>query len=287
MKIFRLTYGLLAAAALSLTSCDINNMPEFSDSDAFIAFRSSSVSVGEADGSVEIPVMLTSLGGMSATVPISIVDSLTTAKEGTDFAIETKELSFSPDANLQSVKLTVYDNDVFTGTKTLVLALGSSTIKLGAAKTCTVSIQDDEHPLRFILGTYSASADSYFSSRGHYDWDITVDRDESDINKVWIGNLDPFFLANGFLAPTENYFYGFVSDDKTEIRVPNEQKIGYEDYVLAGFTGPDPDESDLLGTGDNIIIQIEDGGNTLVIPNAWGITGWYNLFYGGVKFTKK
>ena len=287
MKIFRLTYGLLAAAALSLTSCDINNMPEFSDSDAFIAFRSSSVSVGEADGSVEIPVMLTSLGGMSATVPISIVDSLTTAKEGTDFAIETKELSFSPDANLQSVKLTVYDNDVFTGTKTLVLALGSSTIKLGAAKTCTVSIQDDEHPLRFILGTYSASADSYFSSRGHYDWDITVDRDESDINKVWIGNLDPFFLANGFLAPTENYFYGFVSDDKTEIRVPNEQKIGYEDYVLAGFTGPDPDESGLLGTGDNIIIQIEDGGNTLVIPNAWGITGWYNLFYGGVKFTKK
>ena len=287
MKIFRLTYGLLAAAALSLTSCDINNMPEFSDSDAFIAFRSSSVSVGESDGSVEIPVMLTSLGGMSATVPISIVDSLTTAKEGTDFAIETKELSFSPDANLQSVKLTVYDNDVFTGTKTLVLALGSSTIKLGAAKTCTVSIQDDEHPLRFILGTYSASADSYFSSRGHYDWDITVDRDESDINKVWIGNLDPFFLANGFLAPTENYFYGFVSDDKTEIRVPNEQKIGYEDYVLAGFTGPDPDESDLLGTGDNIIIQIEDGGNTLVIPNAWGITGWYNLFYGGVKFTKK
>ena len=287
MKIFRLTYGLLVAAALSLTSCDINNMPEFSDSDAFIAFRSSSVSVGEADGSVEIPVMLTSLGGMSATVPISIVDSLTTAKEGTDFAIETKELSFSPDANLQSVKLTVYDNDVFTGTKTLVLALGSSTIKLGAAKTCTISIQDDEHPLRFILGTYSASADSYFSSRGHYDWDITVDRDESDINKVWIGNLDPFFLANGFLAPTENYFYGFVSDDKTEIRVPNEQKVGYEDYVLAGFTGPDPDESDLLGTGDNIIIQIEDGGNTLVIPNAWGITGWYNLFYGGVKFTKK
>lgn len=287
MKIFRLTYGLLAAAALSLTSCDINNMPEFSDSDAFIAFRSSSVSVGEADGSVEIPVMLTSLGGMSGTVPISIVDSLTTAKEGTDFAIETKELSFSPDANLQSVKLTVYDNDVFTGTKTLVLALGSSTIKLGAAKTCTVSIQDDEHPLRFILGTYSASADSYFSNRGHYDWDITVDRDESDINKVWIGNLDPFFLANGFLAPTENYFYGFVSDDKTEIRVPNEQKVGYEDYVLAGFTGPDPDESDLLGTGDNIIIQIEDGGNTLVIPNAWGITGWYNLFYGGVKFTKK
>lgn len=287
MKIFRLTYGLLAAAALSLTSCDINNMPEFSDSDAFIAFRSSSVSVGEADGSVEIPVMLTSLGGMSGTVPISIVDSLTTAKEGSDFAIETKELSFSPDANLQSVKLTVYDNDVFTGTKTLVLALGSSTIKLGAAKTCTVSIQDDEHPLRFILGTYSASADSYFSNRGHYDWDITVDRDESDINKVWIGNLDPFFLANGFLAPTENYFYGFVSDDKTEIRVPNEQKVGYEDYVLAGFTGPDPDESDLLGTGDNIIIQIEDGGNTLVIPNAWGITGWYNLFYGGVKFTKK
>lgn len=287
MKIFRLTYGLLAAAALSLASCDINKAPEFSDSDAFVAFRSSSVSVGEADGAVEIPVLLTSLNGMSATATVSIVDSLTTAVEGTDFTLETKQLTFTPEASLQQVKITVNDNDVFTGTKTLVLALSNTAVNLGAAKNCTVSIQDDEHPLRFILGTYSGSADSYFASRGHYDWDIIVERDESDINKVWIGNLDPFFLSNGIMAPAENNFYGFVSEDKTEIRVPNEQKVGYEDYVLAGFTGPDPDESDLLGTGDNIIIKIEDGGNTLIIPNAWGITGWYNLFYGGVKFTKK
>lgn len=287
MKIFKLTYGLMAATMLSLASCDINDLPEFSDSDAYVAFSSATVTIGEAAGSVEIPVMLTSLKGLSAEVAVEVVTEESTAVEGTDFTIETQSVSFTPESNTAYVKINVVDNDEFTGNKTIKLKLGDTSVNLGAAKTCTVTIEDDEHPLLFILGTYSGSADSYFSSRGHYDWDIIVERDNEDNNKVWIGNLDPFFVANGFVAPDANYFYGFVNEEKTEIRVPVDQEVGYQTYVLAGFDDPDPDEGNVLETGSNMIIEIHDGGAKLVIPNAWGITGWYNLFYGGIEFHKK
>ena len=55
MKIFKLSYGLVAATLL-LVSCDINKYPEFDDANAFVAFQSSTAAVGEEDGSVEIPV---------------------------------------------------------------------------------------------------------------------------------------------------------------------------------------------------------------------------------------
>ena len=287
MKILRFTYGLLAAAALSMASCNVNDMPEFDDADAFLAFTSSSAKVSETAGSIQIPVMLTSRAGLSGTVTIEVDAEKSTATEGKDFTIDNKTLTFDAANPVQKFTVSVKDNDEFTGNRTVKLKLTNTSLNLGAAKECTLTIEDDEHPLAFILGTYHASADSYFSSRGHYDWDITVARDDDDINKVWIGNLDPFFLANGFMAPEENNFYGFVSDDKTQILVPVDQEVGYKTEVLAGFDNPDPDEGSVLETGSNIIVEIKDGGAKLVIPNAWGITGWYNLFYGGVEFVKK
>jgi hypothetical protein len=287
MKILRFTYGLLAAAALSLASCNVNDMPEFDDADAFLAFTSSSAKVSETAGSIQIPVMLTSRAGLSGTVTIEVDAEKSTAAEGKDFTIDNKTLTFDAANPVQKFTVSVKDNDEFTGNRTVKLKLTNTSLNLGAAKECTLTIEDDEHPLAFILGTYHASADSYFSNRGHYDWDITVARDDDDINKVWIGNLDPFFFANGFMAPEENNFYGFVSDDKTQILVPVDQEVGYKTEVLAGFDNPDPDEGSRLETGSNIIVEIKDGGAKLVIPNAWGITGWYNLFYGGVEFVKK
>lgn len=287
MKILRFTYGLLAAAALSLASCNVNDMPEFDDADAFLAFTSSSAKVSETAGSIQIPVMLTSRAGLSGTVTIEVDAEKSTAAEGKDFTIDNKTLTFDAANPVQKFTVSVKDNDEFTGNRTVKLKLTNTSLNLGAAKECTLTIEDDEHPLAFILGTYHASADSYFSNRGHYDWDITVARDDDDINKVWIGNLDPFFLANGFMAPEENNFYGFVSDDKTQILVPVDQEVGYQTEVLAGFDNPDPEAGSRLETGSNIIVEIKDGGAKLVIPNAWGITGWYNLFYGGVEFVKK
>jgi hypothetical protein len=292
MKIFKLTYGLMAAAMLSFTSCNINEYPEFDDSDAFLAFTSSTASIGEEQGSIEIPLLLTSTSGLSASAEVEVVPDETGkgAVEGTDFTIVNKTLSFSGlDGATQKVKINIIDNDVFGGNKSFVLRLkDGGNVKLGAAKTCTVTIQDNEHPLAFILGTYGASADSYFSSRGHFDWDITISRDESDVNKVWIGDLDPYFAVNGINAASgKNIFYGVVNAEKTQILVPAGQKLGYQNTELAAFVAADPDQDET--EAENVIIDIQNGGQTLVITNAWGIydDGWWNLFRGPITLTKK
>ena len=292
MKLFKLTYGLMAASMLALASCDLNEYPEFDDADAFIAFTSSTASVGEESGSLEIPVLLTSKSGMTATAEIEVVADAegTTAFEGTDYTIENKTLSFSGlEGATQKIKINIVDNDVFSGNKTFKIRLkDGGSVKLGAAKTCTITIQDNEHPLAFILGTYGASADSYFSSRGHFDWDITITRDDNDISKVWIGNLDPYFAVNGYNVSRHcNIFYGVVNDEKTQILVPAGQKLGYENTELAAFVAADPDEDET--EGDNVVIDIQDNGNTLVITNAWGIydDGWWNLFRGPITLRKK
>ena len=292
MKIFKLTYGLMAASMLMLASCNLNDYPEFDDADAFLAFTSSTASIGEESGTLEIPVLLTSKSGMTATVEIEVVadGEGTGAKEGTDFTIQNKSLSFSGlEGATQFIKINIVDNDVFGGNKTFTIRLKEGgNVKLGAAKTCKVTIQDNEHPLAFILGTYGASADSYFSSRGHFDWDVTISRDDNDINKVWIGNLDPYFAVNGYNTSRDcNIFYGVVNEDKTQILIPVGQKLGYHDTELAAFVAADPDVDET--EGDNIVIEIHDGGNTLVITNAWGIydDGWWNLFRGPITLTKK
>ena len=292
MKIFKLTYGLMAATMLSLASCNINEYPSFDDGDAFLAFTSSTAAVGEEAGSLEIPVLLTSKSGLSATAEIEVVadETGTGAIEGTHFTIENKTLTFSGlEGATQKIKINVIDNDVFGGNKSFTIRLKEGgSVKLGAAKTCKVTIQDDEHPLAFILGTYGASADSYFSSRGHFDWDITISRDETDINKVWIGDLDPYFAANGYTAANgSNIFYGIVNEEKTQILVPVGQTLGYQNTALVAFVAADPDQDET--ESDNIVIDIKDNGQTLVITNAWGIydDGWWNLFRGPITLTKK
>ena len=159
MKIFKLSYGLVAATLL-LASSDINKYPELDDANAFVAFQSSTAAVGEEDGSVEIPVLLTSKSGMSATAEIEVVadETGTGAVEGTHFTIENKTLSFSGlDGAIQKIKINVVDNDVFGGNKSFTIRLKEGgSVNLGAAKTCKVTIQDDEHPLAFILGTYTS-----------------------------------------------------------------------------------------------------------------------------------
>lgn len=277
---------------LSLASCNINEYPSFDDGDAFLAFTSSTAAVGEEAGSLEIPVLLTSKSGLSANAEIEVVadETGTGAIEGTHFTIENKTLTFSGlEGATQKIKINVIDNDVFGGNKSFTIRLKEGgSVKLGAAKTCKVTIQDDEHPLAFILGTYGASADSYFSSRGHFDWDITISRDETDINKVWIGDLDPYFAANGYTAANgSNIFYGIVNEEKTQILVPVGQTLGYQNTALVAFVAADPDVDET--EGDNVVIDIKDNGQTLVITNAWGIydDGWWNLFRGPITLTKK
>lgn len=283
MKVLRFTYGLLVAVALSLTSCDINEMPEFNDEDAYIAFTSSTPKVGEANGSIQIPVMLVSKAGLSASVTIEVDAENSTAVEGQDFTIENKTLNFDKEKPTQYLNVIVNDNDIFTGNRIVKLKLSNTNMKLGAAKVCTLTIEDDEHPLAFILGTYMASTQSAFDGRGPWpNHTITISRDADDVSKVWIANLDPYFAQYGYTAENDcNLFYATVNEEKTIISIPCGQEVGYEDVNLYGIVEPNPESLDNVIENGNIEVKILNDGNTLQFQNAFGVRraegGWFNL----------
>lgn len=296
MKKFNFIYGVVAASMLFSASCS-NDYPGFDDADAFIAFAgNTALSVDEFGKSIEVPAMLTSLAGLSGTATIEVVDSLTTAKEGVDFSFEGgKTMNFTSEAPLQTIKLNIIDNNEFgNGDKKIVLQLTNVTgVNLGAVSTCTITIVDDEHPLNFLFNTYTVKTVSYFGKE--ISWEMYITKDDTDMKKIWLNNLSGSFLQLGYGAPSVNYFYGIVNDDNTQITIPTSQEVGLSTdgvkITLEGFTGADPDTSDIMSSGQSITVNIEDKGNKLVFVEAWGTTaagdGWWDLYYGGLQMFKK
>lgn len=294
----KLKYLTLVATAAIFAACDDNEQPGFSDSDAFVAFNSATVTVdelgskGEPAQAVSVSVTLASVAGLTTEASIEVVDKNSdeslTAVEGENFEIVgSKTLSFNAENRTASISVRYIPDGVFTGDLSFKLVLKSDKVGVGHESECLVTLSDAEHPLQAILGTYAASADSYFSNRGHFDWNITISKDAEDLAKVWIDGLDPYFAANGYLG----HIYGTVNEDKTEIAVPVGQSYGYQNTEIVAFSTADPDDANSieLKQGDNIIIAIEEGGAKLVVKNSFGIydDGWWNLMKGDLVFTKK
>lgn len=282
MKKFKFIYGVAAASMMFFASCS-NDTPVFDDADAFVAFTKTTMSVDEFGQTLDVPVLLTSLGGLSGTVSFE-ADSTSTAIEDVHYTFAgEKTLSFSGlEGSTQYIKLNILDNDVFGGDVKLVLNLTTvSGANMGAVSQCVITIKDNEHPLKPILGAYSAYADT---GRGEYTYEVTLEADEADIQKVWICDLEPYFAANGIVAANGyNKFYGIVNNDLTQIRVPAKQKMGYENVELVLL---DP-ETGAIPEGD-IYISIQEGGNKLVFETPWGVNdeGWWNYSFTTI-LTKK
>ncbi|MDD6895967.1 MAG: hypothetical protein PUD51_08915 [Prevotellaceae bacterium] len=292
----KITFGLVALAAMAFSSCS-NDLPEFNDSDAFVALRSSSVSFAENSEGTEIDVLLTSLNGIEGSVDFEIVpDSLAPAVEGKHYTIlnDSKTLKFTKAAPTQTIKIKAIDNDTYGGdvrfTINLVNAQG---VKLGADKTVSVTIEDDEHPLAFMLGTFNAKGNSYFN--GESEWQIRITKDDSDVSKVWIYN----FVLGG--SSSSSPIYGTVSDAKDEIRIPVKQTLAvsssYPHIWLEAYKGEEGEE-DVNDFIVGVITTDDDGDAIISFPDYWfgslvytddaatSTAGWYNLFTNGVVLKK-
>lgn len=292
MKILKnITLGLVALVGLALTSCS-NDLPEFNDADAFVSLRETSASINETGGELEIPVLLSSLSGKSGSVDFEITaDETAPAVEGTHFTVEntSNTLTFTKDENTQYIKLKIIDNDTYGGDVRLTITLKNAQgVKLGADNTCTVTIEDDEHPLAFMLGSYTATGDSYFN--GGQEWTVKIAKDDSDVSKVWITN----FVYGGSSASSP--IYGTVNSDNTEIHIPVKQTLAtsssYPHIWLEAYSadGEQDIEDYIVGK-----ITVDDNGvTTISFPDymfgslvysddaATTTAGWYNLFNAGV-----
>ena len=267
MKIFKHLYIVLAGALVLFTSCDLNKAPEFNDKDAFVAFRSSTASIGEEKGTIEIPVLLSSLAGKEASVDFEFNTTTSTAVEGKNFTLAnaSKTLTFTKDAPYQYIKLNIIDNATFDGDVVLNITLKSPTngLNLGDSKAITLTITDDEHPLLFILGTLNAKGTSYFN--GAEEWTVTTTKDDKDLTKIWFSN----FVNGG----SNQKIYGVVNTAKTEVHIPVGQVIfvspsaSYPFIALEGFYGLDGDTD--IPTGGYITGKIAADG-TITFQDWFG-----------------
>ncbi|GHU69341.1 hypothetical protein FACS189413_08080 [Bacteroidia bacterium] len=132
----------------------------------------------------------------------------------------------------------------------------------------------------FNFGDFTATATSYFNDVET--WTVNISEDVNDPQKVWITNL----VAGGSSASSP--VYGFINEEKTEIKIPVGQQIAISasyDILLKGYFGPDG-ETD-IPSGESITGKIDPDG-TIHIQDEFGsivhsITngsevGWYNIF---------
>lgn len=264
MKIYKLTYGLIAATMLSLASCVSNDYPEFSDSEAFVAITKTTAAGAETSKTLEIPVMLTSLAGLQGSVDFVITpDSAAGAVEGTHYTVanSSRTLTFTKEEPVQNIVINIIDNDVFEGDKKFTVSLSNvQGAKLGANVTCDVTIEDDEHPLAFILGPAKAKGASYYD--GETEWEMRFEKDAEDISKVWIYGLIPGTVTSKYPV------YGTVNEDKTELHIPLGQvcvvSSSYPLIKLGGFKGVEGEED--MADSDYLTFSIAEDG-TMTAPN--------------------
>lgn len=296
MKIYR--YIILLIASISLVGCNLNEAPEFDDNDAFIGFKvpngilEENLNVKEptSKGIIKIEVISASLSGKSSSIDFQIVDSTTTAVEGENYKIlnPQKTLNFSNDTRINYIEIQAIDNEDFQGDKVLTISLTNPQgVNLGADKSYTLSITDDEHPLAFILGEMSGTGESNFG--GALSWTTTFEKDESDLSKVWISNFVP--------GGSNQKVYGVVNEEKTEIKIPVGQEIAesssYPKILLNGFRAEDESK---IPSGENIIGEIDENG-VITIKDYFGSQvfsddaasnslGWYEIVKPGAVIKK-
>ena len=270
-----------------VASCHLNEMPTFDDKDVFAGFRSNSTNATEDCGTLLIPVNVTSLNGAATTVTYEFVNG--SAKQGVDFedASGTGTLSFGVGEFSKNITVKIINHPgVFTGDLKFSVRLKSAgDVKMGANNTISVTINDLDHPLSAILGSYSCKTGDAWG--GDNEWTMTFMKDASDVSKVWIYNI----FALDDWADMDTIFYGIVDEDMTTITIPLGQESEYKyrngnPITLLGFDGESGyDEG-------NMVVSIKDGGKTLVWDPIFGPWAWIegagnlNILYGGFTCTK-
>ncbi len=279
--------GVVASVALMSWSCDVNKTPVFDNDDAFVAFGSTSLAFSEQAGKVQIPVTLASIEGITTSIAYTSADD--TAVAGTNYTLvdPAATLAFSAESRTAYIEIDIIDiAGEFTGDLKFSLSItNSGSVNTGAGDTCQITIEDEDHPLSFILGTYAVTAPSAFG--GEVSFDMTISKDADDVTMVYFANIAGVGLPAGF--------YGVVNAEKTEIIV----SLG-QTHPTAG-AGSNGDGNIYLHGVDaegyaydegNMIIKISEDGSKLTFDEmapaiSAGGAGYYEALMPSYTATKK
>lgn len=247
-----ITYICMAfVAVLAFASCDKNLPQRFDDRDAFVAFEKATYTVNEdytakKGVAFRIPVTLASVAGIETSVKYTIKapTSWQAAKPGkgaiadVDYELVDKSgvLSFNAENHTRYIEFKTIVNGVYTGDLEFEIEVfANDDVTTGSENKCKIKISDVDHPLTFMLGKYSASAESIFN--GPISGEMEIRKDAEDDHKIWLYNM----YLNPGLPGEQMMFYGVVNEEKTEITVPLGQACEYKyngetPITLRGFT---------------------------------------------------
>lgn len=276
-------------------SCDkLNELPEFNEDNAFVAFNSASVTVKENAGQLKIPVTLASVAGKSASVTYTVVDG--TAKQNTNFTLAdpTATLNFDAENRTQYIVINITNiANVYTGDLKFQIQLSDEgVVRPNNEWLCNVTINDIDHPLAALLGEWTATATSnYFGAKS---WSIKIEKDAKDPAIVWIADIVYGFPNYGFGYPGyDNRYSATVNAAKTEMTINFGQKCAFQyssggvnyDIFLYGLSADlkISETGKAIGTisPDNTQITLNTG---LYVTDA---TGYWDGLLPGIKWTKK
>ena len=285
-KILTYFVGVLMVFSV-FTSCEDLNEPIILDNaDKFIAFENTASSINEqAVNKVGVLVYVASTGttGGSVTFAFDTAGIANPAIEGVDFNVLNTErtLNFSKGYGYDTIWVESIDNVVYDKDKNVNIVLSNPTneFDLGANYTCNFTVVDNEHPLSLLIGTYSASAVSYFN--GAEVWNITTHPDVEDESKLWFTN----FVNKGTSSGYE--IFGIVDLEAGTLKIPTGQELTSGGGTLGGFYGPSGDDD--IPTGEYISCVFDEDG-TISIADWFGSEassgGWYNIYLADAVFTK-
>lgn len=292
-----------------LNSCEINSPIYVPDDISYVAFSNSEAAIRENKGTLDVELYLTTYTTSAAEF------SFTSSSEGLDYpAVEgvdynlplSNKVSFTNGIGYANVALEILDNNDKDGLKQFWLEIESGTegydIGIDGKHRILISIQDDEHPLKFILGRYRIVAESHFGAEWNLSHDQLVIEPDADTTKIKITNI-----IVGASPPLIRPIMGSVDVSKKEITVNSAQQWSNpksNGYYISFYKGnpetgkekngviwPEPlDEPFTLtwsDSGSNITISgLDNWGPKWMEPGGTFDWWWWWDYYTSATLTK-
>ena len=231
-----------AAALLSIAAC--TPKAEFKSYN-YVSVPSSAVTTEAA--AVVIPVQAyskTGVGSEGTEVQFKVVE--VKGSNGVDYTVEPANgiINTSVDTPANIVVTPVNKVGEYTGDYMLVIELtgvNNDKFTIGGSYSTDITIQDIDHPLAEMLGTYKSTETIVDAWGDKYVIVSEVAPVAGSVNQVTVSNLCPYSAAAGY----KHKFQGTVDKDMTTITIPSQQWI-----VTNGLLFLTPDGSDLVLTFD-------------------------------------
>ncbi|MDX9695023.1 MAG: hypothetical protein RBT49_04460 [Bacteroidales bacterium] len=286
--------SLIVGLSLFISCEDLNEPVILKDSDKFVAFNTSAVSVKENNGEkIGILVYIASTGGAGCSVDFYFDTQgiALPAVEGVNFNVlnDTRTLTFTDSYGFDTIWIEPIDNLTYDKNKSIYITLSwpNNGYSLGRESSALLTVVDNEHPLSLVIGDYTIDYLTGYSSGGS-DGSVSITTYPNPEDETQV-----YFLV-GDMFPG----YSFID---TEIILANVDLVAGTFKIAAGqaapthgygpskFTGYDAVTLEQFEDGEYITGTIDASGN-ITMPHYTGmqITSgsnegkWFNLWKSSV-----